>query len=95
MEKIRVSGLTVWVLLEAVSTLGSATFLALAALRAASLLHVTMVENVLKAPMSFFETTPLGRIVNRFAKDVDVLDNTLGVTFRSFLSCFFSVSLIT
>ena len=39
--------------------------MAISTLNASKLMHKTMLDTVLKSPMSYFDTTPLGRIVNR------------------------------
>ncbi|KAH8100094.1 P-loop containing nucleoside triphosphate hydrolase protein [Cristinia sonorae] len=49
-------------------------------------LHRAAIKRVMNAPMSFFETTPLGRIMNRFSKDIDTIDNLLGDAMRMFSS---------
>uniref|UniRef100_A0A4W5LBQ3 ATP-binding cassette, sub-family C (CFTR/MRP), member 3 n=1 Tax=Hucho hucho TaxID=62062 RepID=A0A4W5LBQ3_9TELE len=44
-------------------------------LRAAKLMHLYMLQGVLRAPQGFFESTPTGRVLNRFSKDVDIIDS--------------------
>ena len=40
-------------------------------------LHNSMLSAVLKAPVLFFDTNPIGRILNRFSRDIGILDEML------------------
>jgi ATP-binding cassette subfamily C (CFTR/MRP) protein 1 len=63
----------------------SSVITAVGGLNASNILHDNMLGGVLRAPMSFFDTTPKGRIVNRFAKDVDYVDRSIPMTFAGML----------
>ncbi|KAJ3202160.1 hypothetical protein HDU67_000756, partial [Dinochytrium kinnereticum] len=44
-------------------------------LLAARSIHDKLLKTILGAPLRFFEVTPIGRILNRFSKDVSAVDN--------------------
>ncbi|KAG6416777.1 hypothetical protein SASPL_124215 [Salvia splendens] len=48
-------------------------------------LHNAMLDSILRAPMVFFHTNPLGRIINRFAKDLGDIDRTVAPFANMFL----------
>jgi hypothetical protein len=37
-------------------------------------MHAAMTKAVLRAKMLFFDSNPIGRIITRFSKDMNVLD---------------------
>ncbi|KAK0488812.1 P-loop containing nucleoside triphosphate hydrolase protein [Armillaria novae-zelandiae] len=49
----------------------------LCSLRSAKRLHDAMLESLMHAPLSFFELTPTGRILNLFSRDTYVVDQIL------------------
>jgi ABC-type multidrug transport system fused ATPase/permease subunit len=53
-----------------------------------------LLSAVLYAPMSFFDTTPLGRIVNRFSKDVYTVDEQIPFTVRGYITTMARVSCV-
>jgi len=54
---------------------------------AVSALHTRMLDAVMKAPMTFFDSTPVGRVLNRFSNDQESLDSMLPRTLNQLFSC--------
>ncbi|KAI0661576.1 ABC protein [Cubamyces menziesii] len=48
-------------------------------------LHHESIRNIFYAPMAFFDTTPMGRILSVFGKDIENIDNQLPVSMRLFV----------
>ncbi|MPC79304.1 Canalicular multispecific organic anion transporter 1 [Portunus trituberculatus] len=59
-------------------------------LNAGARLHYQILHSVMHLPMHFFDTNPVGRMINRFGKDMDTLDTILPMTLRSWAVCFFT-----
>lgn len=56
--------------LQTVAVLGTSIALAIGCLYAARDIHNNLLNQTLRLPMSFFDTTPLGRIVNKYVRGV-------------------------
>ncbi|XP_030806740.1 LOW QUALITY PROTEIN: canalicular multispecific organic anion transporter 1 [Camarhynchus parvulus] len=76
---------------QAVFLLFATMLTARGAMQASRVMHQQLLSNILRAPMSFFDTTPVGRIINRFAKDIFTVDETIPMSFRSWISCFMAI----
>lgn len=54
-------------------------------------LHQSMLYDVLRSPMSFFERTPSGNLVNRFSKEIDTIDSVIPSILKMFTGSLFNV----
>uniref|UniRef100_A0AAY4E1J1 Multidrug resistance-associated protein 4 n=1 Tax=Denticeps clupeoides TaxID=299321 RepID=A0AAY4E1J1_9TELE len=59
--------------------------------RAAQNLHNRMFKCILRTPVRFFDVNPIGRVLNRFSKDVGQLDSMLPWTFVDFTQVFLQI----
>ncbi|XP_063235805.1 multidrug resistance-associated protein 1-like isoform X3 [Bacillus rossius redtenbacheri] len=77
---------------QAVATVFNTLVPLLGGIVAAGILHRNLLSSVFHAPLFFFDTTPVGRILNRFSQDVDVLDVVIPEQLNDLLYCVFEVA---
>lgn len=77
--------------LEVVFLYMALTSLILGGVAASLKLHKPLLHNVLRSPLSHFDVTPLGRILNRLGKDMETVDLRLSSGFRFLAVAFMSV----
>ncbi|CAG8581475.1 740_t:CDS:10, partial [Diversispora eburnea] len=72
-----------------------AYYMFMGSLAASKSLHTAILEKILSAKIRFFDTTPIGRIMNRFSKDMETIDQNLSpVAMFLLYSCIATASVI-
>eukprot|EP00056_Hartaetosiga_gracilis_P012145 m.191399 g.191399 ORF g.191399 m.191399 type:complete len:1327 (+) comp13645_c0_seq4:107-4087(+) len=76
---------SILLLLTIVCAVVRALLIELGFLRSSFVLHNKMFEAILNSPIRFFDTNPVGRILNRFSKDLGYMDDLLPWVYTDFL----------
>ena len=61
-------------------------------IKATKLLHNKLLFRVLRSDLKFFESTPNGRIINRFTKDIEATEESIPSAVKSLIECILSLS---
>ncbi|NXN86769.1 MRP1 protein, partial [Bombycilla garrulus] len=76
---------------QGVAVFGYSMVVSIGGIFASRHLHLNLLHNVLRSPMSFFERTPSGNLVNRFSKEIDTIDSTIPPIIKMFMGSTFNV----
>ncbi|OAF67676.1 Ubiquitin-conjugating enzyme E2 S [Intoshia linei] len=70
---------------QLISSFVMAIAIAIGCIKASNKIHKDAIDKLIHAPLTYFDTTPLGRITNRLSKDVDGMDTNLQFMIRWWL----------
>ncbi|KFO86646.1 Multidrug resistance-associated protein 1, partial [Buceros rhinoceros silvestris] len=76
---------------QGIAVFGYSMIVSIGGLIASRHLHLNLLHSVLRSPMSFFERTPSGNLVNRFSKEIDTIDSTIPPIIKMFMGSTFNV----
>ncbi|XP_014108153.1 PREDICTED: multidrug resistance-associated protein 1 isoform X1 [Pseudopodoces humilis] len=76
---------------QGVSVFGYSMVVSIGGIFASRHLHHNLLHNVLRSPMSFFDRTPSGNLVNRFSKEIDTIDSAIPPIIKMFMGSTFNV----
>lgn len=74
-----------------IAIFGTTVTISICGIIASRHLHMDLLNNVLHSPMSFFESTPSGNLLNRFAKEIDAIDCMVPEGLKMMLSYVFKL----
>ncbi|XP_049538582.1 multidrug resistance-associated protein 1 isoform X7 [Anopheles darlingi] len=70
---------------QVISLYLSVLTLVVGSIEATRILHRRLLEGILRSGMTFFDTTPRGRIIARFSNDINTLDYSLPMNIKNFI----------
>ncbi|XP_074845820.1 ATP-binding cassette sub-family C member 10 isoform X4 [Carettochelys insculpta] len=76
---------------NSIFTILRAFLFACGTIRAATVIHSRLLQRVMKATVTFFDITPMGRILNRFSSDLYCVDDSLPFILNIFLANVFGL----
>lgn len=91
-EKLLVLGFGVtFPIFSGIAIFGTTVAISCCGIIASRQLHMDLLINVVRSPMSFFESTPSGNLLNRFAKEIDAIDCMVPEGLKMMLSYVFKL----
>ncbi|XP_032125529.1 multidrug resistance-associated protein 1 isoform X2 [Sapajus apella] len=89
--KVRLSVYGALGISQGIAVFGYSMAVSIGGIFASRRLHLNLLDNVLRSPMSFFERTPSGNLVNRFSKELDTVDSMIPQVIKMFMGSLFNV----